>query len=101
MIWLNKASIQMFSADQPPATNTSIDSKDYSLGQKWKKYVTKSHPYILEIDNQTRKYVLAAKTHFDLEEWFFAIQAKIETLKRNDAIKKINENIVVKEKEIA
>lgn len=79
----------------------NIDSEDYLKYQKWRSYVTKEHPYVLEIDNETRKYVLAAKSHFDLEEWFTAIYAKIETLRRNDAIQKISENIIAKEKEMA
>jgi hypothetical protein len=45
--------------------------------------------------------VLAAKSHFDLEEWFTAIHSKIETLRRNDVIMKISESILAKEKEIA
>ena len=31
--------------------------------------------YVLEIENESRKYVLAAKSHFDLMEWFNAIYA--------------------------
>lgn len=69
--------------------------------QKWRHYVTKEHPYVLEIDNETRKYVLASKSHFDLEEWYSAIRSKIDTLKSNDVIAKISENIIAKEKEIA
>lgn len=38
-------------------------------------YVTSKQPFILEIENETRLYVLAAKSQFDLEEWFTAIYA--------------------------
>ena len=31
--------------------------------------------YVLEIENESRKYVLSAKSHFDLMEWFNAIYA--------------------------
>lgn len=46
-------------------------------------------------------YVLAAKSHFDLEEWFNAIFAQIESLKVNKLISKNNQNIMAKEREIA
>ena len=39
--------------------------------------------YMLEIENESRKYILKAKSHFDLEEWFNAIYAQIESLSTN------------------
>ena len=64
-------------------------------------YLTKANPYILEIENETRKYVLAAKSQFDLEEWFTAIYAQIESLKANKFISKNQQTIVAKEVAIA
>lgn len=46
-------------------------------------YLNKQQPYILEIENKTRKYVLAAKSLFDLDEWCKAIYSHIETLNLN------------------
>lgn len=46
-------------------------------------YLNKQQPYILEIENETRKYVLAAKSLFDLQEWGKAIYSHIETLSLN------------------
>ena len=42
--------------------------------------------YYLEIENESRPFVLQAKSHFDLEEWFNAIFAQIESLKTNRAL---------------
>ena len=64
-------------------------------------YVTVKQPFILEIENETRKYVLLAKSKFDLEEWFTAIYAQIESLKSNKLIAKSATTIVQKEREIA
>ena len=44
---------------------------------------------------------MAAKSHFDLEEWFNAIFAQIESLKTNKALLKNSQNMHMKEKEIA
>lgn len=46
-------------------------------------YLNKKQPFILEIENGTRKYILAAKSLFDLTEWYKAIHAHIETLSDN------------------
>jgi hypothetical protein len=64
-------------------------------------YVTKKQPYILEIENETRKYVLASKSQFDLEEWFTAIYAQIESLKANKYISKNASAIIQKERDMA
>jgi len=67
----------MFSSESPQA-----------MTQKLPPYIKnrdKSY-YILEIENESRPYVLAAKSHFDLEEWFNAIYAQIESLKTNRAL---------------
>ena len=64
-------------------------------------YLNKKNPFILQITNETRQYILASKTRFDLEEWFTAICAQIETIKSNNQIKQTRKNIQDKEKEIA
>lgn len=51
-------------------------------------YVTKQQPFILVIENETRQYVLSAKSKFDLEEWFTAIYAQIDSLNANKVIAK-------------
>jgi len=51
----------------------------------------------LEIENESRPFVLQAKSHFDLEEWFNAIYAQIESLKTNRAIQRNAQNIKAKE----
>lgn len=51
-------------------------------------YLNKNQPYILEIENITRKYVIAAKSLFDLTEWYKAISAHIETLSDNENLRK-------------
>ena len=50
-------------------------------------YLTKKNPFIIQITNETRHYILAAKTEFDCREWFTAISAQIETIRRNESIK--------------
>jgi hypothetical protein len=63
--------------------------------------VNKSQPYILEIENETRKYVLAAKSRFDLDEWCWAIHSHIETLSLNQNLKKNQALMIQKEKQVA
>lgn len=46
-------------------------------------YLNKNQPFILEIENETRKYVLAARSLFDVQEWAKAIYSHIETLSYN------------------
>ena len=53
--------------------------------------------YVLEIENESRKYVLAAKSHFDLMEWFNAIYAQIESLNTNRLLAKTSSNTIKKE----
>ncbi len=50
-------------------------------------YLNKKNPFIIQITNETRHYILAAKTEFDCREWFTAISAQIETIRRNESIK--------------
>ena len=57
-------------------------------------YLTKQQPYILEIENESRKFVLAAKSQFDLEEWYTAIYAQIESLTINEHIATASKLIV-------
>ena len=81
MIKLENARMRMFSMElqKPTADNN-----------KFPVYFNKSNPYLLEIEDDTRKYTLAAKSHFDLEEWCRAIQAQIETIKSNNIIEQNN-----------
>lgn len=75
-IILSNADIRMYSSEAPTA---AID--------KLPLYINRSSSYyILEIENESRPFVLRAKSHFDLEEWFNAIYAQIESLKTNRAI---------------
>lgn len=46
-------------------------------------YLTKKQPYILEITNESRRFVLLAKSQFDMEEWYKAILFQIELLAEN------------------
>jgi hypothetical protein len=64
-------------------------------------YLNSKQPFILEIENETRKYVLAAKSLFDLQEWYKAIYAHIETLSDNKNIMKNHLLMTAKEKEIS
>lgn len=76
-IILSNADIRMYSSESATAAIEELPSyiKDRN-----------SSYYILEIVNETRPFVLQAKSHFDLEEWFNAIFAQIESLKTNRAI---------------
>ena len=65
-------------------------------------YIKNKQSYhVLEIENESRKYVLSAKSHFDLEEWFNAIYAQIESLNTNRLLVKNATNIIKKEQEVA
>lgn len=57
--------------------------------------------HVLEIENESRKYVLSAKSHFDLEEWFNAIYAQIESLNTNRLLGRTSMNIVKREQDVA
>ena len=64
-IILSNADIRMFSSESPTSAIDKLPS-----------YINRnSSYYILEIVNESRSYVLRAKSHFDLEEWFNAIYA--------------------------
>ena len=76
-IILSNADIRMYSSE----------SKEGSPNDKLPSYINRnSSYYILEIVNESRSFVLRAKSNFDLEEWFNAIFAQIESLKTNRAI---------------
>lgn len=64
-------------------------------------YLNKQQPFILEIENETRKYVLAAKSLFDLQEWYKAIYAHIETLSDNKNLQRNHQLMITKEKDIS
>ena len=90
-IILSNADIRMFSSESPTSAIDKLPS-----------YINRnSSYYILEIVNESRSYVLRAKSHFDLEEWFNAIYAQIESLKTNRAIMKNTFNIWTIEKNMA
>ena len=90
-IILSNADIRMYSSESPVAAIEKLPS-----------YIDRnSSYYILEIENDSRCFVLRAKSHFDLEEWFNAIYAQIESLKTNRAITRSTQNIRAKEHEMA
>jgi len=72
----------------------SMDLQKPTPGKGFPTYFNGQNQYILEIQNETRKFVLAAKSHYDLEEWCRAIQAQVESLKCNQTI--INNNKAIK-----
>ena len=76
-IILSNADIRMYSSDSPVAAIEKLPSYIKNRNSSY---------YILEIENESRPFVLQAKSHFDLEEWFNAIYAQIESLKTNRAI---------------
>jgi hypothetical protein len=49
-------------------------------------YLTKRQPYILEITNESRRFVLLAKSQFDMTEWYKAIKFQIEQLADNQLL---------------
>ena len=61
-------------------TNSTIRMLNYEVLSKLRQqphypiYLNKNSPYILEIKNDTRKYVLRALSEFDLIEWYKAIK---------------------------
>jgi len=91
-IILSNADIRMYSSESPTAAIEKLPSYIKNWNQQY---------YILEIENESRPFVLQAKSHFDLEEWFNAIFAQIESLKTNRAIQRNKLNIRVKEQEMA
>tara|TARA_B110000285_G_C14809951_1_gene461494 strand:+ start:48 stop:311 length:264 start_codon:yes stop_codon:yes gene_type:complete len=62
---------------------------------------SKQYPYVLEVRNDVRKYVLAATSYFDVRAWFDAILMQIESQKNNQLIDKVRCKIVETEKNIA
>ena len=65
-------------------------------------YIKPSSSYFfLEIVNESREFVLQAKSHFDLMEWYQAILAQIESLRMNKAIQRNSEAIRAKSLELA
>lgn len=91
-IILSNADIRMYSSESP---TSAIDKLPSYIKNRNSAY------YILEIENESRPFVLSAKSHFDLEEWFNAIFAQIESLKTNRAIQRNTQNIRAKEQEMA
>lgn len=92
-IILSNADIRMFSSDSHRGQQDPSNMPAYIKDKK--------SYYVLEIENESRKYVLSAKSHFDLEEWFNAIYAQIESLNTNRLLMRNSINIVKKEQEIA
>jgi hypothetical protein len=50
-------------------------------------YLDKKRPFVLVLENETRKYVIEAKSRFDLEEWTKAIYSHIDTLSINKSLR--------------
>lgn len=82
----------MYSSESPTAAIEKLPSYIKNRNSSY---------YILEIENETRPFILQAKSHFDLEEWFNAIYAQIESLKTNRAIQSSTKRIREREKEMA
>ena len=82
----------MYSSESPTSAIDKLPSYIKNRDQPY---------YYLEIENESRPFVLSAKSHFDLEEWFNAIFAQIESLKTNRAIQRNTQNIRLKEQEMA
>jgi hypothetical protein len=78
-----------------------MDLHKTNVGKGLPSYFNKEHPYLLEIQNETRKFTLEAKSHFDLEEWCRAIQAQIESLRCNQTIVNNNRAIRAMEEQLA
>jgi hypothetical protein len=92
----------MYSIDTLKSSQQSTNQSQLQHKPVFPSYFgAEKNPYILEIENETRKYVLAAKSHFDLEEWCRAIQAQIESLKSNRSLLRNQQSIMQIEQEIA
>jgi hypothetical protein len=61
----------------------------------------KGRKHCFQIENENRKYILSTSSLTDLEQWVFAINGQIQQAKDNRYIADINQQILVKEKEIA
>eukprot|EP00347_Sterkiella_histriomuscorum_P016537 403352814 len=57
--------------------------------------------YCFEIENDNRKYILATKSQYDLDQWVYAIQGQIRLSRDNKNIADVNQTILQKEKELA
>ena len=77
LIILTEATIKLFDYD------TLMKRRPLPVLPPW---LSKSRPHVLEIENPTRKYILSAKSLFDLQEWYKAIYGHIETLSENQNI---------------
>ena len=64
-------------------------------------WFNKSRPYILEIINSTRKYILSAKSRADVSEWYKAIYGHIEMVSDNHNLQRNCELMESKEKQLA
>jgi hypothetical protein len=64
-------------------------------------YLTSKQPYLIEIENQSRKYVLAAKSAQDQYQWFIAINQHVETQSDNQQLEDTARLLVTTEKAIA
>lgn len=64
-------------------------------------YLTSKQPYLIEIENQSRKYVLAAKSAQDQYQWFIAINQHVETHSDNQQLEDTARLLVTTEKAIA
>jgi hypothetical protein len=89
---LTEATIKLFDYD------TLMKRRPLPVLPPW---LSKSRPHVLEIENPTRKYILSAKSLFDLQEWYKAIFGHIETLSENQNIAQNNHLVRKKEKEIS
>ena len=64
-------------------------------------FCSKQRPFILQIQNETRPYILSARSVFDQEEWGKAIYNVIVTLSINKNLIDNQQRIEEREKRIA
>ena len=57
--------------------------------------------FCFEIENENRKYILATKSLYDMEEWLYSISTQIKLAKDNKNIAMLNKKITIAEKDIA
>ena len=66
MIKLENANIRMFSMKKEKPTQDL---------NRFPAYFNSKNPYLLDIEDDTRKYTFSSKSHFDCGEWYLAIMA--------------------------
>ena len=75
VITLNDAHVRLYSMELQKRAQSGKNLGDNrpTLWNAPPPYFNAQNPYLIEITNETRKFTLAAMSHFDLEEWWRAI----------------------------